>query len=142
MYFSRVVEALSGVLPIAKIPTVTVPAAAPPTEQTLDAVATALTSPEYVYLLRIVVAELPKANIANVPEGNGVALLLAALKADGPKTLVALTLNVYAVQLVSPVTETGDVAPDPVLNSGQETAVKLLIAPPPTQAGAVNVTQA
>jgi len=145
VYLLRVVEPTEGVCPKAKMPTVALPAAAPCFDAVLAAAADALTSPEYVYLSRVVEATqqtVPKANIANVPETIGVALLLAALNADGPKTLVALTLNVYAVQLVSPVTETGDVAPDPALDSGQETAVKLLIAPPPTQAGAVNVTQA
>ena len=40
--------------PKAKIPIVLFPAAAPFDEETLAAVATALTSPEYVYLLRVV----------------------------------------------------------------------------------------
>ncbi len=143
VYLFRVVD-IQGVVPRAKIPTAAVPAAEPKQLAVLAAAPDDTTHPEYVYLSRVVLGPLafPKANIANVPETIGVALLLAALNADGPKTLVALTLNVYAVQLVSPVTEIGDVAPDPALDSGQDTAVKLLIAPPPTQAGAVNVTQA
>jgi hypothetical protein len=65
----------------------------------------------------------PNENIANVPVGAGVTLPLAALNADGPKTFVALTLNVYAVQLVKHATVMGDVVPVPVLKPGQETAV-------------------
>jgi hypothetical protein len=61
--------------------------------------------------------------MANVPEGAGETLELAALNADGPNTLVALTLNVYAVQLVKHATVMGDVVPVPVLKPGQETAV-------------------
>jgi hypothetical protein len=140
--FEYVYLHLSAAVPVAKIPTKAVPAAEGRLPAYTAVLATALTSPAKVYLFLAEGDQSPILNIATVPEGNGVALLLAALKADGPKTLVALTLNVYAVQLVSPVTETGEVAPDPALDSGQETAVKLLIAPPPTQAGAVNVTQA
>ena len=65
----------------------------------------------------------PKAKIANVPSAIGVALPLAALNAEGPKALQARTVNVYAVQLVNPVTETGDVVPVPVINPGEDTAV-------------------
>jgi len=51
-------------------------------------VAAALTHPENVYLLRVVVATLqelqPKANMPTVPPATGVTLPLAALNADGP----------------------------------------------------------
>lgn len=53
--------------------------------------ATAFTQLEKVYLSRVVVA-FP---IANIPtEAIGATLLLAALKADGPYALLALTVNV------------------------------------------------
>ena len=45
-----------------------------------------------------------------VPAATGVALLLAALNADGPYALLALTVNVYAVPLVRHVTCTGAVS--------------------------------
>jgi hypothetical protein len=61
--------------------------------------------------------------MANVPEGAGETLELAALKTDGPKALLARTLNVYAVQLVSPVTVTGDIVPVPVILPGDDKAV-------------------
>ena len=77
-----------------------------------------------------------------VPAINGVALLLAALNADGPYALLALTVNVYAVQAVKQLTVIGDVVPVPVLNPGLDTAIYEVIAPPPTQLGAVNATQA
>ena len=55
--------------PKAKIPTVELPAADPPEDAALDAVAEALMHPENVYLSRVVDAAVvdPKANIANVP---------------------------------------------------------------------------
>jgi hypothetical protein len=91
-------------------------------------VAQEFTHPEYIYLLRLVDTpfgefEYPSANIAKFPLADGVALELAALNADGPKALLALTLNVYAVQLVKHATVIGDVVPVPVLKLGQETAV-------------------
>ena len=113
------------VYPNAKIPTVELPAAAPEYDAELAAVPDDTTQPEYVYLSRVVDEPVvyPKANIAKVPVGAGVTLDVAALNADGPKTLVALTLNVYAVQLVKHATVMGDVVPVPVLKPGQETAV-------------------
>ena len=83
-------------------------------------VPTALVQEENVYLF-VTLLVLPKAKIPKAL--NGVALELAALNADGPKTLVALTLNVYAVPLVKHATAMGDVVPVPVLNPGQDTAV-------------------
>ena len=142
MYLLRVVVLLAN----AKIPTVALPAAEPYVETALEAVAEALTQPENVYLLRVVVAvhvaSVPKAKMPTVPAVNGVALLLAALNADGPYALLALTVNVYAVQVVKQLTVIGDVVPVPVLNPGLDTAVYEVIAPPPTQLGAVKATQA
>ena len=64
MYLLRVVIPA----PIANIPTVELPAADPYPPATLEAVADALVSPEYVYLLRIVLKQevIPNANIPTV----------------------------------------------------------------------------
>jgi hypothetical protein len=59
-----------------------------------------------------------------------------------PTLLVAVTVNVYAVPFVRPVTVRGDDAPLAVSPPGLEVAVKLVIATPPVIAGAVNVTVA
>jgi len=137
-------KAAPVVYPKAKIPTVKVPAAEPLYEAELAAVADDTEHPENVYLSRVVdvLGAWPKAKIPVVPAATGVTLELAALKADGPYALLALTVNVYAVPLVRHVTCTGDVVPVPVLKPGQDTAVYDVIAPPPTQPGAVNATQA
>jgi hypothetical protein len=60
-----VVDATQETAPKAKIPTVALPAAEPRDKAAVAAVADALTSPEYVYLLRVVV-ELPIANMPTV----------------------------------------------------------------------------
>jgi hypothetical protein len=52
-------------LPNAKIPTVLLPAAAPPCEATVAAPPALTVSPEYVYLLRVVLA-FPNAKIPKV----------------------------------------------------------------------------
>jgi hypothetical protein len=69
VYLLRVVEAL-GVDPKAKIPRVSLPAAAPSFEAQLAAVADVLVQPEYVYLLRVVepvdVGDAPKAKMPTV----------------------------------------------------------------------------
>ena len=54
-------------LPKAKIPTVALPAAAPALDAALDAVAAALTQPDYVYLSRVVEAEPPTFPKAKIP---------------------------------------------------------------------------
>jgi hypothetical protein len=55
VYLSRVVEApMPLITPKANIPTVELPAAEPKRDLALEAVAEAFTSPEYVYLLRVV----------------------------------------------------------------------------------------
>jgi hypothetical protein len=66
--------------------------------------------------------------------------LLAALAALLPKEFVAITINVYAVPFVRPLTVTGEDAPVPVIPLGLDTIVYPVIAPPPTSAGAVKVT--
>ena len=53
----------------------------------------------------------------------GVTLLDAPDAAPVPTAFVAVTVKVYAVPLVSPVTVTGDVADDPVSPPGLEVAV-------------------
>ena len=53
-------------LPKANMPIVELPAAEPPCEATLAAVAVPFTSPEYVYLLRVV-EEPPTYPSANIP---------------------------------------------------------------------------
>jgi hypothetical protein len=54
---------------------------------------------------------------------------------------VAITLNVYGVQFVKPVTTKGEDAPEAVLAPVVvQYAVYEEIAPPPTQDGAVNAT--
>ena len=78
--------------PIAKIPAVLLPAAAPAYDVKVAAVAAPTAQLEYVYLLRVVLpvvlpqpnAIAPNANIANVPSSAAVMLLLNALIGDGP----------------------------------------------------------
>jgi hypothetical protein len=53
---------------------------------------------------------------------------------------VAITLKVYAVPLVRPVTAKGDDAPVVLYTPQFAYAVNEEIAPPPTHAGAVNAT--
>lgn len=55
----------------------------------------------------------------------------------------ALTLNVYAVPVVSPLTVMGDDAAVPVTHPGVDVAVyPVIVAGTPAQAGAVNATVA
>ena len=58
-------DAPPEVYPKANIPTVELPTAEQAQDDALEAVAEAFTSPEYVYLLRVVV-ELPKAKMPTV----------------------------------------------------------------------------
>jgi hypothetical protein len=58
-----------------------------------------------------------------VTGSTGVTLLLAALGTLLPNAFVAITVNVYAVPLVSPLTVTGDVAPVPVKPPGFDVTV-------------------
>jgi hypothetical protein len=67
--------------------------------------------------------------------------LLAELANDVPFAFVAVTVNVYAVPSVKPVTTIGDDAPDAVTPLGLDVTVKLVIEDPPV-APAVKVTDA
>jgi hypothetical protein len=69
-------------------------------------------------------------------------LLLAALADPVPTALVAVTVKVYICDNVSPATVTGDVAPVPVKLPGVDVTVYLVIAALPSDAGAVNATDA
>ncbi|HET7549055.1 MAG TPA: hypothetical protein VFJ86_14890 [Usitatibacter sp.] len=75
---------------------------------------------------------------------TGVTLLEAAEGALAPTALFAVTVNVYAVPLVSPLTgmEAHGAAHDPVMPEGEEVAVYEVIGAPPSLAGAVKVTVA
>jgi hypothetical protein len=69
-----------------------------------------------------------------------VTLLDAALHAPKPVAFCALTLKVYAVPFVRPLTVMGDDAAVPVTHPGVDVAVYPVIpAGVPVQAGAVNV---
>ena len=59
-----------------------------------------------------------------------------------PAAFVAVTVNVYAVPLVSPVTVIGLAAPIAVIPPGFDVTVYPVIALPPSEVGAVNVTVA
>src|SRR5688572_29603227 len=75
---------------------------------------------------------------------SGVTLLEAADAGPVPTALVAVTVKVYAVPLARPVTvmEVHGAAQLPVIPPGEDVAVKLVMAEPPLDAGAVNVTDA
>jgi hypothetical protein len=94
----RVVERL----PTAKIPTVALPVADPSDDTALDAVADALTSPEYVYLLRVVEGPTqPTVPNAKIPR---VTFPAADCLVDGAVAAVAAALvqpeNVYLLRVV------------------------------------------
>ena len=69
----------------------------------------------------------------------GVTLLDAADSEPVPTVFVAVTLNVYATPLVSPVTVIGLAAPVPVNAPGLDVTVYPVIFAPPFEAGAVKV---
>jgi hypothetical protein len=76
---------------------------------------------------------------------TGVAELEAELAVPVPTAFVAVTVKVYAVPLVSPVTVIVPLpacAKVPVIPSGDEVAVYPVIVEPPSLAGAVYVTVA
>ena len=84
---------------------------------------------------------------ADTPVGTpgtilGVTLLDAVDAAPGPNALVATTVNVYAVPLVSPVTVIGLDAPVPVKPPGDDVTVYEVTAVPPLAAGALKLTVA
>jgi hypothetical protein len=74
----------------------------------------------------------------------GVTLLDAADGAPAPTALVAVTVKVYAVPFVRPLTviDVHGAAHVPVMLAGDDVAVYEVIAEPPLDAGAVNVTVA
>jgi hypothetical protein len=61
--------------------------------------------------------------VAEIYVMAGVTLLDAALGALVPMALVAVTVKVYAVPVVSPVTVMGDAPPVPVIPPGLDVAV-------------------
>jgi hypothetical protein len=61
---------------------------------------------------------------------------------DEPYAVVALTVNVYAVPDVSPLTVIGDVVLEPAIPPGLDVAVYVTVPPFPVYAGAVNSTVA
>ena len=73
------------------------------------------------------------------PGGAGVVIeLLVALADPVPTEFVAVTVNVYAVPVVNPVTNIGLVVPVVERLPGELVAVYLVIVAPPFDAGAVN----
>lgn len=72
----------------------------------------------------------------------GVTLFDAAEGAPVPTVLVAVTVKVYAVPLVNPVTVHGDAAQVPVMPLGILVAVYEVMALPPLLVGGVKVTLA
>ena len=73
---------------------------------------------------------------------TGVTLFEAAEAAPVPIALVAVTVKVYAVPLVRPVTMIGEPGLVETMPPGDEVAVKLVIGLPPLLAGGVNGTEA
>jgi hypothetical protein len=63
------------------------------------------------------------------PEFNST-LLLAELAVDVPKAFVAVTVKVYAVPVVRPVTVIGELVPVAVMPPGDDVTVKLVAAEP------------
>jgi hypothetical protein len=62
--------------------------------------------------------------------------LLEALEAElVPTALVAVTVKVYGVPLVSPVTVTGELLPVPVMLPGEDVTVYIVTADPPFDPG-------
>jgi hypothetical protein len=72
----------------------------------------------------------------------GVTLFEAADAAPVPTELVAVTINVYAVPLVRPLTVIGLAVAVPVRLPGFDVAVYPVIVAPPLLDGAVKVTKA
>src|SRR5438874_1726182 len=73
---------------------------------------------------------------------SGVTEFETADSALSPAPLVACTVNVYDVPLVSPVTVTGLELPEPVFAPGVEVTVYETMASPPVETGAVKLTVA
>ena len=103
--------------------------------------------PVFVGAVKLTVA-LPLLTVAEIPVGVPGAVA-AGLTADDAfeavpvaTELVAMTVKVYAVPLVSPVTVIGDDAPVAVRPPGEEVTVYPVIADPPVFVGAVKLTVA
>ena len=95
--------------------------------------------------LTVALPLLPLAEILVGAPGAVVAGVTAddALEAvPGPIALVALTVKVYAVPLVSPVTVIGDEGPVARRPPGEDVTVYPVIADPPVFVGAVKLTVA
>lgn len=76
-----------------------------------------------------------------IPTGSGgVTAALATDAAPVPAEFVAVTVNVYAVPFVRPVTTNGLIAPLTVAPPGLAVTVKPVIRLPPLNAGAVKAT--
>jgi hypothetical protein len=73
---------------------------------------------------------------------DGVTLLLAALAGPVPNAFVAVTVNVYEVPFVRPLTVMGEAEPVPVTPPGLDVTVYPVIGRFPSLAGAVKVTEA
>ena len=83
------------------------------------------------------------ATLLGAPGGpDGVTVFDEADDGPGPVQLVAVTVNEYAVPLVSPVTVHGEDAQVAVMPPGDEVTVYPVIGAPPFEAGAVKVTLA
>ena len=70
----------------------------------------------------------------------GVTLFDGAEASPVPTAFVAVTVNVYAVPLVRPVTVMGEAVPLALMPPGEEVAVYDVIVAPPFEAGGANVT--
>jgi hypothetical protein len=99
--------------------------------------------------VKLIVADVAEATAAvtavGAPGGlmaTGITAALAALAGPVPTEVVAVTVKVYEVPLVRPVTLTGEVAPVPVNPPGEDVTVYEVIGAEPELAGAVNVTVA
>ena len=71
----------------------------------------------------------------------GVTLLESLLETLFPTLFVAITVKVYPVPLVKPVTIIGDEVPVPVKLPGFDVTVYPVIADPPFEAGGENATE-
>ena len=91
-------------------------------------------------LLSLAVAVIPVGAPGAI--GAGVTADDALEAVPVPAELVAVTVKVYAVPLVSPVTVIGDDAPVAVRPPGEDVTVYPVIAAPPVFAGAVKLTVA
>jgi len=103
--------------------------------------------PVFVGAVKLTVA-LPLLTVAEILIGTPGAVVAGVTADDAleavpvPTELVATTVKVYAVPLVSPVTVIGDEEPVAVRLPGEEVTVYPVIAAPPVFVGAVKLTVA